>query len=96
MSGLFKAVGSAISGVTDVVGGLFGGAKPQPDTATVAATLPPAPAVEPPPVMPLPDDKAIQMQQRKSLAALVKTRGRASTILTADGTLGTPPEALGG
>jgi hypothetical protein len=58
--------------------------------------LPPTPVVQPPPVMPVPDDKALQMQQRKSIAALVKSRGRASTILTSDGSLGTPPEALGG
>lgn len=93
MSGLARAVGSIISSVGD----LFGGQKQEP-AAAVAAVAPPAaaPVVEPPPVMPVADDKAVQMQQRKSLAALVKTRGRASTILTADGSLGTPPEALGG
>lgn len=71
---------------------LSGGFTPKPPDAP---TLPVAPVVEAPPVMPLADDKAIQMQQRKSMAALVKSRGRASTILTSDGSLGTAPQSLG-
>jgi hypothetical protein len=67
-----------------------------PPTVPAPPPLAPAPVVQPPPLMPLPDDKALQMQQRKSIAQLVKSRGRASTILTSDGSLGTPPEALGG
>ncbi len=112
MSGLARAVGSVFSTVTSAVTSLFGGAPdpapaPAPAPVIVQAPqlpqLPPAPvappvaaAVEPPPPMPIPDDKAVLMQQRKSIAQLVKTRGRASTILTSDGSLGTPPEALGG
>lgn len=60
---------------------------------------PPAPITAPVttavPVMPVPDDKAVLMQKRKTLAEQIKNRGRAGTILTSEGTLGAPPEPLG-
>lgn len=50
----------------------------------------------PVPVMPIPDEKAAIMARRRSIASTLATRGRASTILTSEGTLGSPPQALGG
>lgn len=42
----------------------------------------------PEPVMPLPDDEKVMAAKRRSLAEQMKRRGRASTILTAEDTLG--------
>ena len=41
-----------------------------------------APVLEAPVVMPLPDDQAAQAAKRRSIAAQVVRRGRASTILS--------------
>lgn len=43
------------------------------------------PSVSPVPVMPLPDDLNVQRAKRRSIAAQISRRGRASTILTSDG-----------
>lgn len=46
------------------------------------------PTVEPPKVMPTPDDQAMQRARRRSLAEQYGRRGRTSTILTDDDSLG--------
>jgi len=48
--------------------------------------VPPMPAVEPVPVMPLPDDEAVMKAKRKSQAGQAARKGRVSTIFTAEGT----------
>lgn len=52
-----------------------------------------APALTPPTVMPVPDDQAVQQAKRRSIAAQMARRGRASTILTDSQSSG---ETLGG
>lgn len=103
-------VESVINTVGGAIESLIGGsptAPPPPPAPAPIAAPPPAPEVAPvpvppvvtlPPLMPTPiaDDKLAQLSARKSIATQIKTRGRASTILTRDGTLGSPPEALGG
>lgn len=60
------------------MGGLFSGPK--------------TPAPPPPtPMMPTPDDDAVRAAKRKKLAADQSRQGRASTILTQDNGLTTPP-----
>jgi len=51
------------------------------------------PAVTQPNVMPVPDDQAVQQAKRRSIAAQMARRGRASTILTDSQSSG---ETLGG
>lgn len=53
----------------------------------------PAPAIEPVKAMPTPDDAAVKLAKRRSIAGLQARKGRASTILTADTTIS---DALGG
>lgn len=78
--------------VDTLFSGLFGGDE-KPQAQPVAA--PAAPAPEPiqtpeapkvtapaPMPTPLPDDQAVASAKRRSIAAQVKRRGRASTILT--------------
>lgn len=56
---------------------LFGGAK--------------SPAPPPPtPVMPLPDDAAVQAAKKKKMGDIAARKGRASTILTGDTGSSTP------
>lgn len=43
---------------------------------------PAAPAVESPPIMPIPDENAMKEARRRSVAAQLRRRGRSSTILT--------------
>lgn len=50
-----------------------------PKTAAAA----PAPVAAAPIVMPTPDDEAVAMAKKKSLAAILARQGRASTILSA-------------
>jgi hypothetical protein len=52
-----------------------------------------APTMTPPTVMPVPDDQAVQQAKRRSIAAQMARRGRASTILTDSQSSG---ETLGG
>lgn len=49
---------------------------------------PPAPAVEPPPAMPTPDELAVKNAQRRSVATQRARRGRLSTIFTEGDGLG--------
>lgn len=78
--------------VDTLFGSLFGGdekpapvqqAAPEPEPVK-APEPPPAPQVAAPEKMPapLPDDQAVAAAKRRSIAAQVKRRGRASTILT--------------
>ena len=53
----------------------------------------PAPAIEPVKAMPTPDDAAVKLAKRRSIAGMQARRGRASTILTADTAIS---DALGG
>jgi hypothetical protein len=69
MSGFFKAI---LGGIGTL---LFGGD----DEAPVV--VPPAP-VPTPPVMPTPDDAAIQKSRRRALVAQRSRRGRVSTVLS--------------
>lgn len=59
---------------------------PQPaqaEAASVAPTLEsPATALPPPPPMPTPDDEAVKLAQRRSVATQRARRGRLSTIFT--------------
>ena len=69
-----------------------------PAAAPLMSQLSESPQVDPPPVtpptvMPTPDDKAIQDAKRRSIAAQMARRGRASTILTGNQSGG---ETLGG
>lgn len=68
MSGITKLI-------TGIFSGLFGGDEP-------VSAPPPAPAVEPPAVMPLPDDDAVAKARKRSIAAQMRRRGRQSTIMT--------------
>ena len=52
-----------------------------------------APALSTPTIMPVPDDQAVQQAKRRSIAAQMARRGRASTILTDGQSSG---ETLGG
>jgi hypothetical protein len=52
-----------------------------------------APALSTPTIMPVPDDQAVQQAKRRSIAAQMARRGRASTILTDSQSSG---ETLGG
>ena len=85
MSGLAKV----FSPVVDIVQGLLGSDK---TPAAAAAATPVAPTVEPPPVMPTPDDQTVQAAKKKSIAAQLQRQGRASTILSQTGNA----DALGG
>ncbi len=62
--------------------GLFSG-KQQEVPAPVAT-----PVVEPPTVMPLPDDEAAKKAKKRSLVAQQKRSGRSSTILSSEEKLG--------
>lgn len=63
---------------------------------TVAGLTPEIPTVEAadtslllkPKTMPTPDDEAMRLARRRSIASQMQRRGRASTILTADDVLG--------
>lgn len=55
---------------------------------------PAAPVIPPPPVMPTPDDKAVEAAKRRSIAAQIARRGRQSTMLTDPVTGGS--DTLGG
>lgn len=67
-------LGSLLGGVASAfVGNLFGGDKQ-------STPAPPAPSE--PTVMPTADDAAVKNAKRKSIAAQVARRGRASTILS--------------
>ena len=68
---------------TSLVSGVLGGLKP-PKT-------PDAPVVEPPPVMPVPDDEAMKKARRRSITQQLSRRGRQSTILSDSSS-----DALGG
>lgn len=61
-----------------LLGSLFGGKESAP------APLP-APVIEKPPVMPVPDDQAVKTAKKRSLVDQMQRKGRQSTILT-DGT----------
>lgn len=81
MSGLFEMV-------SNLVDSIFGGDEKPPPVAAAAPAAPPAtpapvaPVIEPPTVMPLPDDQAVQKAKKKSISAQMARRGRQSTILT--------------
>lgn len=66
------------------------------DDAPAATPSVAAPAVEAPPVMPIPDDKAADAARRRSIAKSMSRRGRQSTILTDPVTGGDAGDALGG
>lgn len=86
MSGLTKVFMPFLDPIRHVIQGLSG-------SDEVAAAPPPmAPTVEPPSVMPTPDDKAVQAAKKKSIAAQLQRQGRASTILSQTGNA----DALGG
>ena len=72
MSGAISAV---LGGVGTMVASLFGGGNDTP--------APPSPTA--PTVMPTPDDQAVQAAKKRSIAAQVARRGRASTILSDTG-----------
>lgn len=72
MGGLVKMVGN-------VIGSIFGDDDDRP--ALAPAVIAP-PVFEPPPIMPVADDEATNRAKKKSIAAQVARRGRASTILT--------------
>lgn len=70
--------------ITNLFSSLFGGGdKPQ---------APPAPVLEPPTPMPMPDDEAVAAAKRRSIAAQMQRSGRQSTLLTSDPVTG---ETLG-
>lgn len=76
MGKLFDFVGSFFDSI-------FGGAEEPVRQAAAPAPAPIEPPVfEPPPVMPTADDDAVKRAKKKSIAAQVARRGRASTILT--------------
>lgn len=81
---LAATVGSAL------VSTLFSGDRP-----SAAPEVAPAPEVEPPPVMPIPDDEAATKARRRSIAKSMARRGRQSTILTDPVTGGDAGDALG-
>ena len=64
--------------VHDKVSGALGGL-----LSSKVAAVAPAPAAAAPIVMPTPDDEAVAMAKKKSLAAILARQGRASTILSA-------------
>ena len=64
---------------------------PQAQQAPDAVPAAPPPTVEPVPEMPTPDDAQAKAAKRRSIAAQMARRGRASTILT-----DTTTEKLGG
>lgn len=81
---------AAVGGLaTSLMGSLF-------DDEPAATPSVAAPAVEAPPVMPIPDDKAAQAARRRSIAKSMGRRGRQSTILTDPVTGGDAGDALGG
>ena len=56
------------------------------------APPPPPPVIEAPPIMPVPDDRAMQETRRRSISRQLARRGRRSTILSDDPVTG---ETLG-
>ena len=68
---------------SSVIGSMFSSDK--------GSSAPPPPAASEPTVMPTADDAAVKNAKRKSIAAQVARRGRASTILSDSGS-----ETLGG
>lgn len=78
MGSIFGAVASS------VIGKMFSSDEKTPEA-------PAAPAPSEPTVMPTADDAAVKTAKRKSIAAQVARRGRASTILSDSGS-----ETLGG
>jgi len=85
VKGIGKVAKGILSGGLGLVGGLSGGIlggllgkKPKVDEEEA----PVAPVVEPPPLMPIPDDEEAQKARRRSIAAQISRRGRQSTILT--------------
>ncbi len=67
-------MGGLVDMVSNFFDSLFGGAD--------RPSLPQPPAVEAPPTMPTPDDKAVEAARKRSIAAQVARRGRQSTILS--------------
>ena len=65
------------------------------DGPSAAPEVAPAPDVEPPPVMPIPDGEAATKARRRSIAKSMARRGRQSTILTDPVTGGDAGDALG-
>lgn len=74
-------IGKVVGGVfgKTVVGSAMGIGKENPSTAV---------APEKPLEMPMPNDAAAKAAKRKSIASQIARRGRASTILTRNETLG--------
>ncbi len=60
---------------------MFGGGAPAQVTAAVPAVTPP---------VPMPDIKGNKDAKRRSIAEQMRRRGRSSTILTGDSTVGDP------
>lgn len=56
------------------MGGLFGGGS--------MPAAQPAPIIQPPPVMPTPDDASVKRAKGRSMAMMLARRGRQSTIET--------------
>lgn len=73
MSGIFDMA-------TNFLDSILGGKEDPPPLAPGPVIEPPV--FEPPPVMPTVDDEAVKRARKKSIAAQVGRRGRASTILT--------------
>lgn len=88
MSGMETAIFSAMAG--SLFSSMLSGGKESPPAAASA----PAPAIPPPTPMPVPDDAAVAAAKKRSIAAQLQRRGRASTILTDPVTGGS--DALGG
>lgn len=80
-----SVVKDVVGGIGDVIGTIIGGGKDESSAPAPPPSPAPAPAVQKEtPVMPTPDDAAVNKAKRQSLQKQAARRGRMSTILTSD------------
>ena len=75
-----QAIGGSLlsQGITGLAGSILQGSKKAPGAT-------PFPGMEPPPVMPIPDDQAAEAARRRRIAEIQTRSGRQSTFLSDEG-----------